>query len=304
MVSLLRTDSTIKRDVEDEIKYDPSIDDNSHIAVAVKDGVVTLTGFTKHYMDSYYAEKAAKRVAGVKGVANDIQVRLASERTDPEVAEEAVKALKRDLPTTSEDIKVVVKNGYLTLEGDVEWFYQKEWAERAVRSIAGVKSVSNLIHVKPRVSPSDVKRKIEDALVRSAKVDADKGRSRGQQRDQQYRHLAVVRRPRSPRPFLKAGAIAQLGHSMSITADYHPKTAVVQERMEWLMAETSHHTAKSEQSTLAGLISPEFAAMGKSASKSLLKFRSSSWESSRKSIGTGSTGCNPRQSLRPNLPPS
>ena len=174
MVSILRTDSTIKRDVEDEIKYDPSIDDNSHIAVAVKDGVVTLTGFTKHYMDSYYAEKAAKRVAGVKGVANDIQVRLASERTDPEVAEEAVKALKRDLPTTSEDIKVVVKNGYLTLEGDVEWFYQKEWAERAVRSIAGVKSVSNLIHVKPRVSPSDVKRKIEDALVRSAKVDADK----------------------------------------------------------------------------------------------------------------------------------
>lgn len=174
MVSILRTDSTVKRDVEDEIKYDPSIDDDSHIAVAVKDGVVTLTGFTKHYMDSYYAEKAAKRVSGVKGVANDIQVRLASERTDPEIAEEAVKALKRDLPTTSDDIKVVVKNGYLTLEGDVEWHYQKEWAERAVRPITGVKSISNLIHVKPRVSPGDVKRKIEDALVRSAKVDADK----------------------------------------------------------------------------------------------------------------------------------
>jgi len=174
MVSLFRTDSTIKRDVEDEIKYDPSIDDDSHIAVAVKDGVVTLTGFTKHYMDSYYAEKAAKRVAGVKGVANDIEVRLTSERTDPEIAEDAVDALKRDLPTISDDIKVVVKNGYLTLEGDVEWHYQKEWAERAVRSIKGVKSISNLIHVKPRVSPTDVKRKIEDALVRNAKVDADK----------------------------------------------------------------------------------------------------------------------------------
>src|SRR5678815_1078997 len=174
MVSIFHTDSTIKRDVEDEIKYDPSIDDSSHIAVTVKDGVVTLTGFTKSYMDSYYAEKAAKRVSGVKGVANDIQVRLASERTDPEIAEEAVKAIKRDLPATGDDIKVVVKNGYLTLEGDVEWFYQKEWAERAVRSIKGIKSISNLIHVKPRVSPSDVKRKIEDALVRSAKVDADK----------------------------------------------------------------------------------------------------------------------------------
>lgn len=174
MVSIFRTDSTIKRDVEEEIKYDPSIDDDSHIAVAVKDGVVTLTGFTKNYMDSYYAEKAAKRVSGVKGVANDIQVQLASDRTDPEIAEEAVKAIKRELPATSDNIKVVVKNGYLTLEGDVEWYYQKEWAERAVRPITGIKSITNLIHVKPRVSPSDVKRKIEDALVRSAKVDADK----------------------------------------------------------------------------------------------------------------------------------
>jgi osmotically-inducible protein OsmY len=174
MVSLFRTDSTIKRDVEDEIKFDPSIEDDSHIMVAVKDGVVTLTGFTKSYVDSYYAETAAKRVSGVKGVANDIQIKPIGERLDPEIAEEAVKALKRDLPTTSENIKVVVKSGYLTLEGDVEWHYQKEWAERAVRPITGVKSISNLIHVKPRVSPSDVKRKIEDALVRNAKVDADK----------------------------------------------------------------------------------------------------------------------------------
>ncbi len=98
MVSLFRTDSTIKRDVEDEIKWDPSINDSSHIAVAVKDGVVTLTGFTKSYMDSYQAEKAARRVSGVKGIANDIQVKLSYERTDPEIAEEAVKAIKRELP--------------------------------------------------------------------------------------------------------------------------------------------------------------------------------------------------------------
>ena len=174
MVSLFRTDSTIKRDVEDEIKWDPSNNDSSHIAVAVKDGVVTLTGFTKSYMDSYQAEKAARRVSGVKGIANDIQVKLSYERTDPEIAEEAVKAIKRELPSSSDSIRVVVKNGYLTLEGEAEWNYQKEWAERSVRSISGVKSISNLIQVKPRVSASDVKHKIEDALVRSAKVDADK----------------------------------------------------------------------------------------------------------------------------------
>jgi osmotically-inducible protein OsmY len=174
MVSQFRTDSTIKRDVEDEIKWDPSISDSSHIAVAVKDGVVTLTGFTKSYMDSYQAEKAAKRVLGVKGVANDIEVKLFYERTDPEIAEEAVKAIKRELPSSSEGMRVIVKNGYLTLEGDAEWNYQKEWAERAVRSISGVRGISNLIQVKPRVNSADVKRKIEDALVRSAKVDADK----------------------------------------------------------------------------------------------------------------------------------
>lgn len=174
MVSWFRTDASIKKDVEDEIKYDPSIIDDSHIAVAVKDGVVTLTGFVKRYMDSYYAEKAAKRVSGVKGVANDIEVKLASERTDPEIAEEAVKAVKRELWGAADKVKVVVKNGWLTLEGEAEWNYQKEWAERAVRSITGVKGVTNMIVVKTKVTPTEVKRKIQDALVRSAQVDADR----------------------------------------------------------------------------------------------------------------------------------
>lgn len=173
-MGIFRTDSTIKSNVEDEIKYDPSITDKGHIAVAVKDGVVSLTGFAKSYMDSYYAEKAAKRVSGVTAVANDIQIKLASERTDPEIAEEAVRALKRELPVSSENIKVVVKNAYLTLEGEVEWNYQKEWAERAVRSIQGVKAISNLVNVKPKANPVDVKRKIEDALVRSAQIDAQR----------------------------------------------------------------------------------------------------------------------------------
>lgn len=144
--------------------------------MAVNDGVVTLTGYTKKYMDSYYAERAAKRVQGVKGVANDLEIKYdtGSERPDPDIAEEAVKALKRDLPLTHEKLKVVAKDGRLTLEGEVEWNYQKETAERAVRTIRGVKSISNLITVKPKVTPSDLKKKIEDAFVRSAQLDANK----------------------------------------------------------------------------------------------------------------------------------
>ena len=175
-MALFRTDTDIKRDVEDEIRWDPSIEDDSHIAVAVNDGVVTLTGYTKKYMDSYYAERAAKRVQGVKGVANELEIKYdtGSERPDPDIAEEAVKALKRDLPLTHGKLKVVAKDGRLTLEGEVEWNYQKETAERAVRTIRGVKSISNLITVKPKVTPSDVKKKIEDAFVRSAQLDANK----------------------------------------------------------------------------------------------------------------------------------
>jgi len=109
--------------------------------VAVKDGVVTLTGFVKRYMDSYYAEKAAKRVSGVKGVANDIEVKLASERTDPEIARRPSRPSNGSSGRRGQ-VKVVVKNGWLTLEGEAEWNYQKEWAERAVRSITGVKGVT------------------------------------------------------------------------------------------------------------------------------------------------------------------
>lgn len=175
-MALFRTDTDIKRDVEDEIRWDPSIEDDSHIAVAVNDGVVTLTGYTKKYMDSYYAERAAKRVQGVKGIANELEIKYdtGSERPDPDIAEEAVKALKRDLPLTHKKLKVIAKDGRLTLEGEVEWNYQKETAERAVRTIRGVKSISNLITVKPKVTPSDLKKKIEDAFVRSAQLDANK----------------------------------------------------------------------------------------------------------------------------------
>lgn len=171
----MRADSDIKRDVEAELQWDPDIDPTD-IAVAVKDGVVALTGFARSYSQKFEAEAAAKRVAGVVGVANDLEVRLPSidERPDPEIARDAVHALKTQLPLSADNIKVIVKKGWITLEGEVEWNYQRETAENAVRWIKGVNGVSNFIQLKPRVAPSEIKRKIEEAFRRSAELDANR----------------------------------------------------------------------------------------------------------------------------------
>lgn len=171
----MRTDSDIKRDVESELKWDPDID-ASDIGVAVKNGVVTLSGFVRSYTQKYQAEKATKRVKGVLGVANDIEVRLPSvhEKTDPEIARAAVEAIKSELPYSHENIKVVVKNGWVTLEGNAEWEYQRNRAEAAVRKLRSIKGISNLVTLKPRVAPSEIKAKIEEALKRMAEVDADR----------------------------------------------------------------------------------------------------------------------------------
>jgi osmotically-inducible protein OsmY len=171
----MRSDSDIKRDVEEELQSTPSID-ATDIAVAAKNGVVTLTGFVPSYSDKWDAERAAKRVVGVVGLANDLEVRLrgADERPDPEIARDAVAALKTQLPISWEKIKVVVRNGWVTLEGEVEWNYQRDTAHNAVRWLKGVKGVSNLILLKPAVAPSEVKRKIEQAFRRSAEVDANR----------------------------------------------------------------------------------------------------------------------------------
>ena len=171
----MRSDSEIERDVKEELEWDPDLQ-ATDVAVSVKNGVVTLTGFVRSYTDKYEAQAAAKRVAGVAGVANDIEVRMPSvdERPDPEIAREAVAVIKSQLPISSEHIKVVVKNGWVTLEGQVEWQYQRNTAESAVRRIKGVKGVSNLILLKPRVQPSDIKRKIQEAFRRSAELDANR----------------------------------------------------------------------------------------------------------------------------------
>jgi osmotically-inducible protein OsmY len=169
----MKSDSDIKRDVEAELKWDPDID-ATDIAVAAKGGVVTLTGFVRSYTQKWQAESDAKRVAGVTGIANDIEVRLptSSERPDPEIARDAVSALKNELPYSSENMKVLVKNGWVTLEGSAEWNYQRTRAEAAVRRTRGIKGVTNLIALKPKVAPSEIKAKIEEAFRRSAEVDA------------------------------------------------------------------------------------------------------------------------------------
>src|SRR3979411_1094767 len=171
----MRSDGEIEKDVKAELEWDPDLD-ASDIAVSVKKGVVTLAGFVKSYTDKYEAEAAAKRVAGVAGVANDIEVRMPSvdERPDPEIARDAVAAIKSQLPISSERLKVVVKNGWVTLEGQVEWQYQKSTAENAVRRIKGVKGVSNLITLKPRAQPAEIKSRIMDAFKRNAEVDANR----------------------------------------------------------------------------------------------------------------------------------
>src|SRR5882762_2756905 len=130
----MKTDREIELDVKDELQWDPDLD-ATDIAVTVKKGVATLTGFVKSYVDRYEAESAAKRVAGVLGVANDIEVRVPSvdERPDPEIARDAVAAIKAQLPISSENIKVIVKGGWVTLEGTVEWQYQRITAENSVR---------------------------------------------------------------------------------------------------------------------------------------------------------------------------
>jgi osmotically-inducible protein OsmY len=166
-----RTDQEIQTDVFAELRWELSAQAKD-IGVAVKDGVVTLTGTVDTYLTKWKAEQAAHRVSGVLAVANDITVRTIGERTDTEIASAAAHALKWDAGIPGDKIHVTVDKGWVTLKGEVEWQYQKQEAEHAVRRLWGVKGVSNLITVKPLASPADLKKKIEDALVRSAEVDA------------------------------------------------------------------------------------------------------------------------------------
>jgi osmotically-inducible protein OsmY len=171
----MRSDNDIKRDVEDELRWDPDID-ATDIAVNVTNGVVTIAGVVRSYMEKFQAEADAKRVAGVVAVANDLDVRLPEidERPDPEIARDAIQRIKSELPYAWDKIRVVVKNSWLKLEGEVEWNYQRERAAEAVRRVRGVRGVTNSIELKPSVAPMEIRRKIEEALRRAAEIDASR----------------------------------------------------------------------------------------------------------------------------------
>ena len=173
MAVSIRTDEAIQTDVLEELKWDTRVRPNE-IGVAVKDGIVTLTGWVDSYLKKMAAEEAAHRVPGVKAVVNEIEVRLpgSAERTDHDLAKAVLNALRWDAAIPTGKVDVTVSQGWVTLKGEVEYAFQKRDAERAVRRLSGVKGVSNLIVVKPQVFPSDLKQQIERALVRNAETDA------------------------------------------------------------------------------------------------------------------------------------
>src|SRR5438128_5061604 len=166
-----RTDVSIQEDVLEELKWDSRVRANE-IGVVVKDGIVTLTGWVDSYLKKMAAEQAAHRVHGVKAVANDIEVRLPSsaERTDADLAAAVLNALRWDAAIPTGTLDVTVSKGWVTLKGEVEFGFQKSDAERAIRHLSGIRGVTNLIVVKPRLSPSDLKQQIEKALVRNAET--------------------------------------------------------------------------------------------------------------------------------------
>jgi osmotically-inducible protein OsmY len=173
MTTEVLTDTEIQEDVLAELDFDPRIEPNE-VGVRVKDGVVTLMGTVDSYMKRIAAEECAHRVRGVRAVANDIEVRLPSSsvRSDEDIAKAVVDVLRWNVSVPQEQIHVTVHEGRVTLKGDVPWQYQRRAAEDAVRRLTGVKEVINLITVRPPIAPTDVKRKIEHALVRSAETDA------------------------------------------------------------------------------------------------------------------------------------
>jgi osmotically-inducible protein OsmY len=174
-IQIMKTDAQIQQDVMAELKWEPFL--RAHeIGVSVKDGVVTLSGQVDSYSKKLMAEKAAKKVSGVKAIAEDIQIGVSktSLKTDAEIAAAIVNALKWHTPLMKEQIKVKVEDGYVKLEGEVEWEFQRINAKTAIENLAGVRSVANLIVVKPKLEAKDIKAKIASAFHRSATVDANR----------------------------------------------------------------------------------------------------------------------------------
>ena len=173
------TDTHLQKDVQDELKWWPSVD-AAHIGVAADSGVVTLSGQVAHYAEKTKAEDATKGVYGVKGIANEIIVEPAGsgKRTDQDIAEAALNVLKWNSEVPRDKVIVVVRDGWVTMTGTVDWQFEKNAAARCVHYLVGVKGVTNSIGIKPTAKWIDVKHKIEDAFRRNADLEARRADAR------------------------------------------------------------------------------------------------------------------------------
>lgn len=169
----MKTNATLKENVLDEIDWEPSID-ATKIGVTVKDGIVTLSGNVNTFAEKITAEKAAKKVYGVKAVVEEIDVKIGGSyvRSDQDIAQTVLNNMKWNTSVPEDDIKLKVENGWLTLEGEVQWNYQKEAAKNCIKNLAGVRGVTNLIKMKTTIEPQNVKQKIKNAFERNASIDA------------------------------------------------------------------------------------------------------------------------------------
>lgn len=171
----MKTDLEIQQDVMNELKWQPFLK-SANIGVAVKNGIVTLSGNVDNYSQKIEAEKAARKLTGVKAIAEDIQIGVspALEKSDADIAASVMNALKWHAAVPEDRIKVKVENGIVTLDGEVEWEYQRASAKKAVNNLLGVRNVIDLITIKPRLTAFDVRTKINEALHRTATVDAER----------------------------------------------------------------------------------------------------------------------------------
>jgi osmotically-inducible protein OsmY len=171
----MKTDFEIQKNVMEQLKWEPILD-AAEIGVSVKNGIVTLSGQVNSYAKKLAAERAAKKVGGVKAVAEDIEVHIWSDKqkTDLEIAQAVVNALKWHAAVADEKIKVKVENGYVTLSGQVDWGYERNMAKTAIENLDGVKMVVNEITIKPKPMAGDISKKINSAFQRYASIDANK----------------------------------------------------------------------------------------------------------------------------------
>lgn len=168
-----KTDAQLKSDIEAELEWEPSIN-AAHVGVAVDRGVVTLTGHLDTYAEKFAIDRVVSRVAGVEAVAVELDVKLAADhvRSDTEIATSAEQAVKWNTLVPVDRVRLKVEKGWVTLSGEVDWDYQRRAAEHAVKSLKGVRGVSNLVSLKPRSTPADVATRIRDALKRRAEREA------------------------------------------------------------------------------------------------------------------------------------